>query len=292
MPLSKMKLSEKTTLIFLRALSRHLKGVSSARRQRYANFLAAFVFKCIPVRKKVAYLNIARAFPERDKQWVSKVLRKSYNIATQNFIDFLSIPSSVSSTQFKIINKEILDKSIRRNKGTILVTAHFGLWEKWGAWLGVSGYPISGIFQKQSNKGSDQFFKELRQSYGMGHIYRRDPIEKSFNILNDNKLLILASDQNAKNKGVVVDFFKLKTSIPKGAAIFHLKKGSTLIFSVGTVSQEGHMTISFDEIILKETPTVESISQAYTLMLEKKIKEFPDHYFWFHRKWKSNFTHR
>ena len=219
-------------------------------------------------------------------------MRKSYNIATQNFIDFLSIPSSVSSTQFKIINKEILDNSIRRNKGTILVTAHFGLWEKWGAWLGVSGYPISGIFQKQSNKGSDQFFKELRQSYGMGHIYRRDPIEKSFNILNDNKLLILASDQNAKNKGVVVDFFKLKTSIPKGAAIFHLKKGSTLIFSVGTVSQEGHMTISFDEIILKETPTVESISQAYTLMLEKKIKEFPDHYFWFHRKWKSNFTHR
>ena len=88
MPLSKMKLSEKTTLIFLRALSRHLKGVSSARRQRYANILAAFVFKCIPVRKKVAYLNIARAFPERDKQWVSKVLRKSYNIATQNFIDF------------------------------------------------------------------------------------------------------------------------------------------------------------------------------------------------------------
>ena len=52
------------------------------------------------------------------------------------------------------------------------------------------------------------------------------------------------------------------------------------------------MTISFDEIILKETPTVESISQAYTLMLEKKIKEFPDHYFWFHRKWKSNFIHR
>ena len=162
MPLNKMKLSEKTTLIFLRALSRHLKGFHLQEEQRYANFLAAFIFKCIPVRKKVAYLNIAReAFPERDKQWVSKVLRKSYNIATQNFIDFLSIPSSVSSTQFKIINKEILDNSIRRNKGTILVTAHFGLWEKWGAWLGVSGYPISGIFQKQSNKGSDQFLKNL-----------------------------------------------------------------------------------------------------------------------------------
>ena len=41
------------------------------------------------------------------------------------------------------------------------------------------------------------------------------------------------------------------------------------------------MTISFEEIILKEKPTIESVTQAYTKMLETKIKEFPDHYFGF-----------
>ena len=57
----------------------------------------------------------------------------------------------------------------------------------------------------------------------MGHIYRRDPIEKSYKVLNDNKFLILASDQDAKDRGVIVNFFGHKTSVPKGAAIFILK---------------------------------------------------------------------
>ena len=282
-----MKFSEKITLIFLRALSRHLNRVTSTTRQRYVNWLAAFFYKCVPVRRKVAYSNIQRAFPSQNKEWVTIVLRGAYQMAIQNFIDFLSAPSSVSSTQFKIINQEILDIAISRNRGTILVTGHFGLWEKWGAWLGANSYPITGIFQRQSNKGSDQFFKELRKSYGMGHIYRRDPIEKSYKVLNDNKFLILASDQDAKDRGVIVNFFGHKTSVPKGAAIFHIKKGASLIFSVGTVAKDGEMTISFEEIILKEKPTIESVTQAYTKMLETKIKEFPDHYFWFHRKWKS-----
>tara|TARA_B000000609_G_C24181046_1_gene358407 strand:- start:3277 stop:4128 length:852 start_codon:yes stop_codon:yes gene_type:complete len=282
-----MKISEKITLIFLRALSRHLNRVTSTTRQRYVNWLAAFFYKCVPLRKKVAYSNIQRAFPSQNKEWVTIVLRGAYQMAIQNFIDFLSAPSSVSSTQFKIINQEILDIAISRNRGTILVTGHFGLWEKWGAWLGANSYPITGIFQRQSNKGSDQFFKELRKSYGMGHIYRRDPIEKSYKVLNDNKFLILASDQDAKDRGVIVNFFGHKTSVPKGAAIFHIKKGASLIFSVGTVAKDGEMTISFEEIILKEKPTIESVTQAYTKMLETKIKEFPDHYFWFHRKWKS-----
>ena len=282
-----MKISEKITLIFLRALSRHLNRVTSTTRQRYVNWLAAFFYKCVPLRKKVAYSNIQRAFPSQNKEWVTIVLRGAYQMAIQNFIDFLSAPSSVSSTQFKIINQEILDIAISRNRGTILVTGHFGLWEKWGAWLGANSYPITGIFQRQSNKGSDQFFKELRKSYGMGHIYRRDPIEKSYKVLNDNKFLILASDQDAKDRGVIVNFFGHKTSVPKGAAIFHIKKGASLIFSVGTVAKDGEITISFEEIILKDKPTIESVTQAYTKMLETKIKEFPDHYFWFHRKWKS-----
>ena len=282
-----MKFSEKITLTFLRAFSRHLKRVSSATRQKYTNWLAAFVYKCVPIRKKVVYLNIQRAFPDRDKEWVTKVLKRSYKMAIQNFIDFLSIPSSLSSTQFNILNQEILDKAIERNKGTVLVTGHFGLWEKWGAWLGINKYPVWGIIQRQANKGSDQFFKEIRGSCGINHIYRKDPIENSYTILNENKFLVLASDQDAKDKGVIVDFFQQETSVPKGAAIFHIKTGATLIFSVGTVDKDGQMTITFEEILLKEKPTIESITQAYTMMLETKIKEFPDHYFWFHRKWKS-----
>ena len=44
------------------------------------------------------------------------------------------------------------------------------------------------------------------------------------------------------------------------------------------------MQISFENINV-ESKTIEGITQDYTSKLEEKIRQYPDHYFWFHRKW-------
>ena len=231
--------------------------------------------------------NIKIAFPKQNLKWAKKVLKGSYRIVIKNFIDFLSIPAIIEESNFKIKNLKILEDALNKNKGVILVTGHFGLWEKWGAWLGKNGYQTCGIIQKQSNKGSDLFFREKRESYGMNQIYKRSPLNKAYEVLKENKILILASDQDAKHKGVIVNFFENETSVPKGAALFHLKTKAPIIFSVGTLDDEGKMTIVFESLNIGDNPSVESITQEYTKMLEIKILNHPDHYFWFHKKWKS-----
>ena len=282
-----MNYKEKFTYQFLQFLSRHLNNIDQRRRFFYVNVLAGFIYKFIPIRKKVALKNIKIAFPKQNLKWAKKVLKGSYHIVIKNFIDFLSIPAIVEQSNFKIKNLKILEDALNKNKGVILVTGHFGLWEKWGAWLGKNGYQTCGIIQKQSNKGSDLFFREKRESYGMNQIYKRSPLNKAYEVLKENKILILASDQDAKHKGVIVNFFENETSVPKGAALFHLKTKAPIIFSVGTLDAEGKMTIIFESLNIGDNPTVESITQEYTKMLEIKILNHPDHYFWFHKKWKS-----
>ena len=282
-----MNYKEKFTYQFLQFLSRHLNNIDQRRRFFYVNVLAGFVYKFIPIRKKVALKNIKIAFPKQNLKWAKKVLKGSYRIVIKNFIDFLSIPAIVEESNFKIKNLKILEDALNKNKGVILVTGHFGLWEKWGAWLGKNGYQTCGIIQKQSNKGSDLFFREKRESYGMNQIYKRSPLNKAYEVLKENKILILASDQDAKHKGVIVNFFENETSVPKGAALFHLKTKAPIIFSVGTLDAEGKMTIVFESLSIGDNPSVESITQEYTKMLEIKILNHPDHYFWFHKKWKS-----
>ena len=282
-----MNYKEKFTYQFLQFLSRHLNNIDQRRRFFYVNVLAGFVYKFIPIRKKVALKNIKIAFPKQNLKWAKKVLKGSYRIVIKNFIDFLSIPAIVEESNFKIKNLKILEDALNKNKGVILVTGHFGLWEKWGAWLGKNGYQTCGIIQKQSNKGSDLFFREKRESYGMNQIYKRSPLNKAYEVLKENKILILASDQDAKHKGVIVNFFENETSVPKGAALFHLKTKAPIIFSVGTLDAEGKMTIIFESLNIGDNPSVESITQEYTKMLEIKILDHPDHYFWFHKKWKS-----
>ena len=66
--------------------------------------------------------------------------------------------------RFRIKNQNILDDAIRENKGILLITGHFGLWEKWGYWFGENDYDIWGVIQKQANRGADLFFKEIRES--------------------------------------------------------------------------------------------------------------------------------
>ena len=282
-----MNYKEKFTYQFLQFLSRHLNNIDQRRRVFYVNVLAGFIYKFIPIRKKVALKNIKIAFPKQNLKWAKKVLKGSYRIVIKNFIDFLSIPAIVEESNFKIKNLKILEDALNKNKGVILVTGHFGLWEKWGAWLGKNGYQTCGIIQKQSNKGSDLFFREKRESYGMNQIYKRSPLNKAYEVLKENKILILASDQDAKHKGVIVNFFENETSVPKGAALFHLKTKAPIIFSVGTLDDEGKMTIVFESLNIGDNPSVESITQEYTKMLEIKILNHPDHYFWFHKKWKS-----
>ena len=282
-----MNFKDQLTYILLKLISKKSRNISEIDRRKLAIKLAAFVYNFVPIRKKEAFKNIKTAFPEMNHHWINKQLKGSYQIVINNFIDFLSLPNSYQKIKYKIENQDIFDKAIKKEKGLILLTAHFGLWEKWGAWFGMNNYPIWGVIQKQANKGADLFFKEIRESYGMNHIYRKSSINKIYELIKKKKIVILASDQDARKNGVKVSFFNKPTYTAKGAAKFHIKTDVPMVFSVGYMEPDGTIVISFSEIKIKSNLSVENISQIYTNKLEKIIKRYPDHYFWFHRKWKS-----
>ena len=282
-----MNFKDQLTYILLKLISKKSRNISEIDRRKLAIKLAAFVYNFVPIRKKEAFNNIKTAFPEMNHHWINKQLKGSYQIVINNFIDFLSLPNSYQKIKYKIENQDIFDKAIKKEKGLILLTAHFGLWEKWGAWFGMNNYPIWGVIQKQANKGADLFFKEIRESYGMNHIYRKSSINKIYELIKKKKIVILASDQDARKNGVRVNFFNKPTYTPKGAAKFHIKTDAPMVFSVSYMEPDGTIVISFSEIKIKSNLSVENISQIYTNKLEKIIKRYPDHYFWFHRKWKS-----
>ena len=104
-----MNFKEKFTYKFLRFLSRHLNSIDDNRRSLYANMLAGFVYKFIPIRKQVALANIQISFPNRDIKWAKKELKRSYRIVIKNFIDFLSIPAVIQASNFTIKNLDVLD---------------------------------------------------------------------------------------------------------------------------------------------------------------------------------------
>ena len=270
----------------LSVLSSILKILSVRKLHILSQNIASILFNYIPKRKNTALKNLKIAFPDKSDEWINTTLKKCYSFFTYNFLQFLAFPFDPNSIEIEVVGKKYLNNAINENSGTVLVSAHFGSWEILGYWFGINNYPLVGIAQKQKNKGANLFFEEKRQLSGTKQVYRKSSMDSLYEILNANKILGLVSDQDARGKGVFVDFFNKPASTHKGAALFHLNTNATLIFGICVQKNIGKYRVEFIPINPKKKST-EDITQLYTTIIEQSIKKYPEQYFWFHNRWKT-----
>lgn len=275
------------TYYFLKFLSLILKKISLKNQVVISQNIASILFHYVSKRKDVATKNIKIAFPEKSDECVNNILKNCYKFLCYNFIQFLTFPLSSNSIKIKVNGQLELDNALKKEKGVILISAHFGAWEILGHWFGINNYPLRGVAQRQSNKGANKFFEEKRQSSGIKHVYRKTGIDELYAILKENKILGLVSDQDARNKGIFVDFFNKPASTHKGAAIFHLNTNAPMFFGICIQTEFQEYTIELIPI-LSFNNTIEEITQEYTLLLEQIIRKYPEQNFWFHNRWKTS----
>ena len=281
-----MNFTHKITYHFLSFISNLVTKLSLRTQIIISQNIASVLYHYIPKRKNVAIKNIQTAFPKCSDIWVANTLKKCYKFFAYNFIQFLALPKSTDSIKIQINGQTALDNAIEQEKGVILISSHFGPWEILGHWLGVNNYQLRGVAHKQKNKGANRFFEEKRQLSGIKHIYRKVGVDVLYNILEEKKILGLVSDQDAKDKGIFINFFNKPASTHKGAAIFHLNTNAPMIY--GICIQTGFQEYKIELIpITSVKNTMEDITQEYTLTLERIIQKYPEQYFWFHNRWKT-----
>ena len=282
-----MNFIEKFTYFFLKVLSTALKNLSLSGQISFSQNLASIFYYYIPKRKKLAKNNIKIAFPNKTEKWIDNTLRNTYKFFVFNFIQFLALPKSMDNIKIEIVGKEIMDNALKKNKGVILISAHFGSWEVLGHWLGINGYKLHGVAHEQNNKGANEFFQYKRELSGIKHIYKKVGLDNLYKVLQGKNILGLVSDQDAKSKGVFIKFFNKPASTAKGVGLFHLNTGAPMVY--GLCIQKDFQSYKINFIHLKpKKETVESITQDYTSILENYINEYPEQYFWFHNRWKTS----
>jgi KDO2-lipid IV(A) lauroyltransferase len=282
-----MRFHHKFNYTSLILFSSWLRSLSETERNRLGIRIARFGYYLLSLRKKDSLKNIATAFPEKSDSERNMIIKKTYSFFAKSFMQFLSLPKSYRYVDIEVEGQELLDGALEKGHGIILATGHFSKWEIMSAWLGYSGYPCVAVAQRQKNRGADIFFREFREITGMRIIYRKSSLKNMYRILKENKILILGSDQDAKQRGVFVNFFNKPASTPKGVARFHLQTGSDIFFISCYVEQNGKHKLQIQPVVPEGKSTVKSITQAFTTLLEEKVRKFPEQYFWFHRRWKT-----
>lgn len=263
-------------------------------------FKAKLFYYLLPIRKKTAYLNLKMVFPHKSDSEIQSIIKKSYfNILTA-IVEFFYLPKLTDkqlSEKFVISNENEMKEKFKNGKGIVFVSAHFGNWEimAFGGAL-IFGKPLSVIVKEQSNRRLDRRLNTIREKNGNIMIEMKRATREVIKALGENRIVAMLGDQSAPAESSKVKFFGQEITAFDGPAVFALKTGAPIFWGAPVRDNNYNYSlkaIEVDTSIYSEysAANVQEITQKTMSLLEDHITKYPDHWLWFHRRFKSLITY-
>ena len=252
--------------------------------------LGLITFYVFRIRRNVTMANLRNALgDEYGEKELIKIARKAYVNIGKTFIEVLVI-SRFAGNLIDIVDltdSYILKRNLEKCCGIIIVSCHFGSWELNGASLASYGIPLTVVGKRQSNPYVDRLINRTREKLGIKMISHGASIKYIVKALRKKEAVGLISDQDAGRDGVFVDFFGREASTPRGAAQLAIKYNVPIVVVMTLRTGNGTYKSIIKEIESSDDDSVESLTQRYTKVMEDIIRQYPEQYFWMHRRWKT-----
>lgn len=195
---------------------------------------------------------------------------------------------------------ENLDRALSHGKGVIAVSAHLGNFTLIGAKMLREGYPFTTMVKEFKHPAVAKVTRKIQNEQG-GRIIYMDPWSKAvrqiLGSLKRNEIVCLVADEKRKHTGIVVEFFGEPALTATGPALFSLKTGAPIL-PIFIVRDDDHAHHIFVEPQLSYSQNgntnedIQTITTAYTRIIEKYIRMYPDQWFWINNRWKARRTRR
>jgi KDO2-lipid IV(A) lauroyltransferase len=265
--------------------------------QYTARLKGKFFFYVIPIRKKTALKNLQLAFPEKSRKDINRIIKGVYINVFLVIFEFFYFPKLTSDKIKELVhvtNPELINNKLQQGKGLVLISAHFGNWELIAyAVSRICGEPFNIIVKEQSNKVLDRKINRIRESGGNKMIYMEHSLKNILMLLGSNKIVAMLGDQSPpKESPVKTDFFIKNVPTFEGAARFAIKTGAPVIFGVPVRNKDYTYSITLIEIDTSEykdynDENIARLTQEHVNLLKEHIIAHPDHWLWFHRRFKN-----
>jgi KDO2-lipid IV(A) lauroyltransferase len=245
--------------------------------------------------RKVALQNLYLAFgQEKSASEIRRIARRTFQNLGMMAVEFFRIPGLDMEHFKEKVSVEGLDEALKlleKKKGGLLLIGHFGNWELMGLMSKVIGNPILVIAKPIKQKRIDRWVTEIRKVAGLELIPPENASRKVIQALSQNRVVGILIDQRAKrSRGVWADFFGRKAPTTPGLATLAWKTGAPVlpVFMIRDGYQK-HRLIIKEPLELINTgdikKDVEANTQLFNHTLESMIRQYPDQWFWVHRRW-------
>jgi Kdo2-lipid IVA lauroyltransferase/acyltransferase len=249
----------------------------------------------VGIRRGVTMDNLRRSFPEKSESERHRIAHgafRSYGIAVAEM--FWSARAGIEALRKVItpVNLEVLQEAHAQGHGVILLSGHFGSWE-----LSVTALthylpaPMTVIAQTQRNKRVDRFMTEGRERFGNRMVSMTNAPREVLKTLSHGGIVFLLADQSGARESPYALYFGRPAATHRGPAVFSLKSGAPIVFVLFVRKADGNYEARFERVDMSglygsTEEQVRELTQRHVSMLEKYVREHPDHWLWMHKRWK------
>ncbi len=191
-------------------------------------------------------------------------------------------------------NEAALTRAVGKGRGAFMLTGHFGNWELMSAATALRLPAKNAVVVRPADFGpADRLLTALRSRFGTEIIPKRRAMKRLLTARKQNKVIGILLDQNVDwYEGVFVPFLGKPACTNKGLALVAARSGTPVIPMFSVRQGDGPNRIIFeDEVVLKNTgdkiADMEANTAHFTRIIEKYVRKYPDHWFWFHKRWKT-----
>jgi KDO2-lipid IV(A) lauroyltransferase len=182
---------------------------------------------------------------------------------------------------------------LQGGNGLVMVTPHFGNYELIPAWMTQSlGVRLAAVGKHIVNPWIDAELVAMRWRHGVETIYQDESARKLLRLLASGGIVgILPDPDIVKLPGIFVDFFGRAAWTTPGPAHLSLHSGAPLV-AVFLRWEGDRYRLSLGEPVFPDRSAprdaeIRRITMAWSAAFERAISASPDHWVWFHRRWRT-----
>jgi KDO2-lipid IV(A) lauroyltransferase len=254
-------------------------------------------------RRRFVRTNIAVVFGgELDDKAKDALGRRSCETLAMNILDLLKFDRIVNPQNFlqfiEIKGLSHLMKSVERGKGTVVVSGHFGnvFLLRYACYLDIP--PRSAVIRRLDNPYLERYLSSILNGHDVTMIRPDGALKRMHQLLLQNTITVTLADQKAGGTprvgrhGIVVDFFGIPSQTHITAPLLARRSGASVITVFVIRKGPGRYRIEVNEPMKlvhtdDEKADLEQNTRSINRVFEQYIREYPDQWFWLHRRWKD-----
>ncbi len=246
-------------------------------------------------RYRLAKENMRMALPELSEVEIEKKIRKNFEHIGLCGVEMLRLDMFKSGSDdlrhyFKLVDLHHLESAIALKKGVIILTAHLGSWEIGQFVFPELGIPFDVVAKPMKNPLSDQFFEQIRTSFGTEVLNSRKGARRILKSLQGQRVVAILLDQHISPPGsVVTEFFGRKAYTTSAITTLAMKYQIPIVPIFCLRQKDNSYKIWAEPIVtLSDDGEDAQVKNTQKLIdiIESAIRKDVTQWFWMHKRWR------